>query len=67
MLWVLLWLVLLLGAALVLGLLGRTLWRKAKALTAELGAASDRLSALATSINDLTDPPAGGDRRPRQR
>jgi hypothetical protein len=67
MLWVLLWLGLLLGAALVLGLLGRTLWRKAKALTAELGAASDRLSALATSINDLADPPVGGDRRPRQR
>jgi len=67
MFWVLLWLVLLLGAGLVLGLLGRTLWRKAKALTAELGAASTQLSAVAASLGDLAEADAAHDRRRDQR
>ena len=48
MLWVLIWLVLALGAALVFFLIGRRLWRQLKALTAELRTASDRLA----EIND---------------
>ncbi len=46
MLWVAAWAVLLLGAAAVFFLLGRDLWRKAKTLTRELGAATDRLAAI---------------------
>lgn len=55
MLWVLLGVVLLLGAALVFGLLGRALWRKTKALTADVSAASDRLAAVAASLSELAD------------
>jgi hypothetical protein len=55
MLWVLLWVVLLVGAALVLGLLGRSLWRKTKALTTEVTEASDRLAAVAASLSELAD------------
>jgi hypothetical protein len=58
--WVLLWVVLVLAAGAVFALLGRSLWRKAKALTAELTEASDRMSAVAASISDLTQH-AGGD------
>ena len=61
--WVLLWVVLVLAAAGVLGLLGRSLWRKAKALTAELTEASDRMSAVAASISELSAQASGlGDR-----
>jgi hypothetical protein len=52
--WVLLWIVLLLAAVLVLGLLGRTVWRKAKALTAEVTVASERLAAVADSLAELS-------------
>lgn len=52
MLWFLLWLVLVLLAAAFLGYLGRHLWRKAKALTAELGAASDRLGEIAAALSE---------------
>jgi hypothetical protein len=55
LLWALLWSVLLLGAGLVLGLLGRMLWRKAKALTAEVGETSERLTALLASRGDTTE------------
>jgi hypothetical protein len=51
-LWFLLWLVLVLLAAAFFAYLGRDLWRKAKALTAELGAASDRLGEIAAAINE---------------
>jgi hypothetical protein len=54
--WALLWVVLLLGAGLVLGLLGRMLWRKAKALTHEVGEATERLAAVLAALNDLADP-----------
>jgi Flp pilus assembly protein CpaB len=59
--WVLLWLVLVLAAAGVLGLVGRNLWRKAKALTAELGQAGERLSAVTASLADLQEQAAGRD------
>ena len=52
MIWVAVWAVLLLAAATVFFLLGRDLWRKAKALTRELGTASR---------------PARRDRRPARR
>jgi hypothetical protein len=54
MLWVLLWVVLVLAAVVVLGLLGLSLWRKAKALTREIGTASDRLAAVSDSLSDLS-------------
>jgi hypothetical protein len=54
--WVLLWAVLLLGAGLVLGLLGRMLWRKAKALTREVGEATEGLTAVLAALNDVADP-----------
>ena len=54
--WVLVWAVLLLGAGLLLGLLGRRLWRKAKALTREMGEASERLTAVLAALNDVADP-----------
>jgi hypothetical protein len=56
LLWALLWVVLLLGAGLVLGLLGRMLWRKAKALTREVGEATERLTAILAALNEVSDP-----------
>jgi hypothetical protein len=53
-LWVLLWVVLLLAAAGVFFLLGRDLWRKARALTRELGVATDRLTEVSDRLADLT-------------
>ena len=41
--WVLLWTALVVGAAVVYGVLGLRLWRAGKALVAELGAATARL------------------------
>jgi threonine/homoserine/homoserine lactone efflux protein len=57
-LWFLLWLVLVLAAAAFLAYLGRHLWRKAKALTTELGAASDRLGEIAAVISESSSPPS---------
>ncbi|MDQ1668522.1 MAG: hypothetical protein QOE40_583 [Actinomycetota bacterium] len=54
--WVLLWIVLVLAAGVVLGLLGRSLWRKTKTLTAELTAASDRLAAVSATLAELAGP-----------
>jgi hypothetical protein len=56
LLWILLWVVLVLGAGAVLGLLGLSLWRKAKALTIEIGEATERLSAVQATLNDVADP-----------
>jgi hypothetical protein len=61
--WVLLWVVLVLAAAGGLGLIGRSLWRKAKALTAELTQAGDRLSAVTASLADLQEQAAGRGQR----
>ena len=60
MLWVLIWVLLVLGAALVFLLLGRRLWRQAKALTAELGAATDRLTELTDRLAELETAPVMG-------
>jgi hypothetical protein len=54
--WVLLWIVLVLAAGVVLGLLGRGLWRKTRTLTAELTAASDRLAAVSATLAELAEP-----------
>jgi hypothetical protein len=71
-LWALLWTVLGLGALVVLFLVGRRTWRKARALIAEVGTASDRLAAVASAIEELAEPaqpetPAPRSRRPRTR
>jgi len=47
--WVLLWLLLIVGAAVFLTLLVRRVWRQAKALAAELSRASDRLNEASPS------------------
>ena len=57
MLWVLIWVLLVLGAALVFFLLGRRLWRQVKALTAELGTATDRLTELTDRLAALEPSP----------
>jgi ketopantoate reductase len=53
--WVLLWVILVLGAGAMFGLLGLRLWKKSKALIAEIGTASERLTAVLARLNDLTD------------
>lgn len=63
MLWFLLWTVLVLGAAGVFFLLGRDLWRKAKALVGELTTATDRLTALSDRLGDLDRGAAAGNPR----
>jgi hypothetical protein len=67
-LWVLVWVVLLLAAAGVFFLLGRDLWRKARALSRELGIATDRLSEVSdrlAELSELSEPhhPGGPNRR----
>jgi len=63
-LWVLVWVLLVLGAALLLFLLGRRLWRQAQALTAELGTATDRLTALTDRLAELETAPVAGVEHP---
>ena len=53
--WVLVWVVLLLAAAGVFFLLGRDLWRKARALTRELGVATDRLTEVTDRLAELSE------------
>ena len=55
MLWVLVWLVLLLAAAGAFFLLGRHLWRTARALTRELGVATDRLTEVTDRLAELSE------------
>jgi hypothetical protein len=54
-LWVLVWLVLVLAAAGIFFLLGRDLWRKARALTRELGVATDRLTEVTDRLAELSE------------
>ena len=61
MLWVLFWLVLVLAAAGAFFLLGRDLWRKARALTRELGVATDRLTEITDRLAELSDSPLPGE------
>jgi hypothetical protein len=51
--WFLVWLVLVLAAAAVLGLLGRDLWRRSRLLVRELGAATDRLTEITDRLGGL--------------
>jgi hypothetical protein len=60
-LWVLIWLALAVGALVFLFVLFRQLWRKLTALFAELGTATERLSAVTEELDRLeqrrsTDP-----------
>ena len=52
MIWVLLWFVLIVGGALVLGLMGLEVWRKGKALGADIAEASRRIDAAMTPLQD---------------
>jgi ketopantoate reductase len=54
--WVVLWVVLVLGAGAVFGLLGLTLWRKGTALISEIGATSERLTSVLAKLNDVDRP-----------
>jgi hypothetical protein len=56
--WFVVWVVLVLGAAAVFFLLGRDLWRKGRALAREIGEAADRLSAVSDRLAELD----GGER-----
>ena len=56
MLWFLLWFVLLAGAAVFLGYLGRNLYRQGKALMSEAAAASDRLGEITAAMDASTAP-----------
>lgn len=47
-------LALLVFASVVFFVLGRSLWRRSKALFAELGAASDQLAAVSAQIQELS-------------
>jgi hypothetical protein len=51
--WVLVWLVLLVGAGAVFFLLGRSLWRQATALFAELEVANERVGAVMEQVDAL--------------
>ena len=65
MLWVVVWVLLALGACLTFFLLGRRLWRQLKALTRELGTAADRLGQISDRLADLEradGPPRRGHR-----
>lgn len=55
MLWFLLWVALVLGAAAVFLVLGRDLWRKSRALVRELGEAGDRLAELGDRLAELEE------------
>ncbi|MGH2393757.1 MAG: hypothetical protein ACRDGH_09745 [Candidatus Limnocylindria bacterium] len=57
--WVLLWLVLLAGAALVLFQLGRARWRQVRALARELSDTVDRLESVADRLADVGKTPEG--------
>jgi hypothetical protein len=54
--WVGLWAFLVLGAAAVFGLLGRSLWRKGTALIADMGTASEALTAVLAQLNEVDRP-----------
>lgn len=54
MLWVIVWVVLVVGALAVLFLLGRMLWRKAGALGREMSTAAERLDGVAARLESLS-------------
>ena len=53
--WVAGWVLLVLFAAVVLGVLGRTAWRKTKTLFREFEAASERLSVVTERLQDAVE------------
>ena len=53
--WLLLWLVLLVGGAVLVGLRVRSTWRSVKALGAEVGRATEVLTALETQADRLRE------------
>jgi hypothetical protein len=54
-LWVLIWVLLVIGALVFLFVLLRRLWRQLRALFADLGTAADRLSAVTEELERLQD------------
>jgi hypothetical protein len=58
-LWFLLWFIPIAAALGVFAVLGLRLYRQAKALTAELSAASDRLTQAASALSDAPPPGSG--------
>ena len=60
MIWVLVWAVLVLAAAVLLGLLGLRLWRQTRALAFELRTAGDRFTEVADRLADLEQSPKDG-------
>lgn len=55
MFWVILWAGLLLGAGVVLGLLGRALWRRGRTLGTELARAGNRMAAAGAALGERFD------------
>ncbi|GAA3612869.1 hypothetical protein GCM10022223_31260 [Kineosporia mesophila] len=53
--WVLIWVVLVLGALGVLATIGLSLWRRAKALLRELATASDRFAEISTKLEQVAE------------
>ncbi len=51
--WVLLWVVLVVAGAVVLGMLLMSLWRRSVALFAELGTAAERMGRLGSQLEHL--------------
>jgi hypothetical protein len=65
MVWFGIWVLLVLAALSFFFLLGRDLWRKAKALTRELGVATDRLAAVSDQLADISGNDSRGPSVPR--
>jgi hypothetical protein len=53
--WVALWAVLVILSACGLGLIGLSLWRKAKALAGEISTAANRLTAVSDGLQELAE------------
>ncbi len=62
--WLLLWTLLVAGAAYVFVVLLRRLWRQAKALAHELSVAADRFGAVAERLEERQPPEVGFPDRP---
>jgi hypothetical protein len=63
--WVLLWVVLVLAAAILLALVARSLFRRGVALLRDLGAAAQLLGEVGRSLDE--DAPSAGRTKPRRR
>jgi hypothetical protein len=65
--WVLIWLVLVIAAVAVFAVLGLRLFRQAKALTAELVTASERLAAVSAALEEVEQAVTTRDAQPSER